>query len=128
MKINGVTVPQPATKNTTYRSVLKSQHQLGDETGGFPPKGSSPCGVQPLHLVQRMSVPTGLAVTSPLHPFSVFPHSQPNPQLMPITYGKDRPIWLLLQKRWLGQENVPKPHQATGKHEQVWSWCLPGRL
>lgn len=31
----------------------------------LPPKGSSARGVQPLHLVQGMSVPTGLAVTSP---------------------------------------------------------------
>lgn len=37
----------------------------------LPPKGSSARGVQPLHLVQGMSVPTGLVVTSPLPPFSV---------------------------------------------------------
>lgn len=84
-------------------------------------------GFNPFTL-SRGCVPTGLAVTSPLHPFSVLAHSQPNPQLMPTSYGKDRPVWLLPQQHWLRQGNMPKPHQPTGKHEQAWSWCRPGCL
>lgn len=38
MKINDVKVPQPATKKPAYGSVLKSQQQLRDETGGSPLK------------------------------------------------------------------------------------------
>lgn len=58
----------------------------------------------------------------------LFPGSQPNPPLVPIAYGKDWPIWLPSQNCWLRQENMPKLHQATRKHEKVQSWCCAGCL
>lgn len=88
----------------------------------FPLKDSSTqWGLTPFPLSGGQVSPTGMAVTSPLHPFCF-----PVPSLMPIAYGKDWPIWLLPQKRWIRQENMPKHHQAMRKHEQVRSWCCPG--
>lgn len=127
MKINDVTVPQPETKKYYIWKCLKSQQQLRDETGGFPAKARQHTGSNPFTLSRGWVSSQGWQ--SPLHfTHSLFPDSKPNPQLMPIAYRKDQPVWLLLQQHWLRQENMPKPHQATGKHEQVWSWCCPGCL